>query len=84
MRYDPGKDGAPRVTAKGAGAIALQIIERARAAGVPIREDAALVEVLSGLDLAAEIPAETYVVVAEILSWVYRMNREAGRQGQSR
>ncbi len=74
LKYRNGEDSAPRVTAKGQGVIARKIIELAREAGVPIRQDADLVEVLSHLNLNAEIPPDTYVVVAEILAWVYRVN----------
>ena len=77
LKYRNGEDSAPRVTAKGQGVIARKIIELAREAGVPIRQDADLVEVLSHLNLNAEIPPDTYVVVAEILAWVYRVNSKA-------
>ena len=79
LSYRAGEDNAPKVSAKGQGPVAEKIIELAREAGVPVREDADLVEILSHLDLNAEIPPDTYVVVAEILSWVYRMNSRAGK-----
>ncbi len=75
LRYDQDRDQAPKVTAKGQGFMAGKIIELAREAGVPIKEDADLVEVLSRLDLNESIPPETYVVVAEILAWVYKVNQ---------
>jgi flagellar biosynthesis protein len=78
LRYDPGRDDSPRVTAKGSGKIAERIIQLAREAGVPVREEADLVEVLSRLELNEEIPPDTYIIVAEILAWVYRINRKAG------
>ena len=77
LRYEPGKDSAPRITAKGQGSIAEKIIEIAKEAGVPIKEQADLVEVLSKLDLYSEIPPETYVIVAQILAWVYELNKKA-------
>jgi len=77
IRYEPGKDSAPKITAKGQGSIAETIIEIAKEAGVPIREQADLVEVLSKLDLYSEIPPETYVIVAQILAWVYELNKKA-------
>ncbi len=75
LRYQEGKDSAPRVTAKGEGAVAEKILRIAEEAGISIREDKDLVEVLSRLDLDAEIPPDTYTIVAEILAWVYRMNK---------
>ena len=75
LRYLPGKDAAPRVTAKGTGLVARKIIELARQHGIPIQEDPALVEVLSQLDFYQEIPPSVYVIVAEILAFIYSMNR---------
>ena len=75
LKYQPGKDRAPKVTAKGSGIIAQKIIELAEKHGIPIKEDPALVEVLAQLDFYQEIPPTVYVVVAEILAFVYSMNR---------
>jgi flagellar biosynthesis protein len=75
LKYLPGQDRAPRVTAKGAGSIAQKIIDLAKEHGVPIKEDPALVEVLAQLDFYQEIPPSVYVVVAEILAFVYSMNQ---------
>lgn len=73
LRYESGKDSAPRVVAKGRGYIAQKIIEMARQYGVPLKEDDALVEVLSKLDIYEEIPIELYKAVAEILVFVYKV-----------
>lgn len=75
LRYNPDKDGAPVVVAKGKGAIADKIIELAAANGVAVREDKALVTVLSKLDLDREIPPQLYTAVAAILAFLYRANR---------
>ncbi|NDY42260.1 hypothetical protein G3N55_05310 [Dissulfurirhabdus thermomarina] len=77
LRYDEARDAAPRVTAKGEGLLAERILALAREAGVPVREEPDLVEVLSRLEVNREIPAETYVVVAEILAWIYGVNEAA-------
>ena len=82
VKYDRQKMRAPTVVAKGEGFIARKIIERAMEAEVPIVEDAALVSALLSLELGEEIPAELYEVVARVLAWVYRMDREAGRGGR--
>ncbi|MDG4475844.1 EscU/YscU/HrcU family type III secretion system export apparatus switch protein [Thiovibrio frasassiensis] len=74
LRYDTSQDPAPKIIAKGAGDIALKIIALAKEHGIPIQEDADLVEVLAKLDLNADIPPETYLVVAEILAFIYRAN----------
>lgn len=75
LRYKRGKDQAPKLTAKGQGKLAEKIIAIARARNIPIREDKALLDALYRLDINKEIPEELYQVVAEILAFVYRMNR---------
>lgn len=77
LRYVPDVEEAPTVVAKGKGLVAEKIIEQAKAHGVPIQEDAPLVEVLSQLDLDQQIPAELYQLVAEVLSFVYRTDTKA-------
>lgn len=74
LRYDPIKDKAPKVTAKGAGDVAERIIDIARQHNIPVKDDADLVEVLSKLDINKEIPSNVYVVVAELLAFVYSVN----------
>ncbi len=64
-----GKDCARRFVAKGNGEFAGNILEIARAHGIPIIEDKALVEVLSSLDMYQEVPQELYEAVAEILAY---------------
>lgn len=77
LRYAPTENKAPTVVAKGKGQVAVSILEKAREAGVPVQEDASLVEVLSKLDIDQEIPPELYQLVAEILSFIYRSDRKA-------
>jgi flagellar biosynthesis protein len=76
LRYENGKDDAPRVTAKGRGLMAERIIELALKHRIPIKNDPALVEVLSKLDLDEQIPLELYRAVAEILAFVYSANEQ--------
>jgi len=74
IEYDRERDPAPRVTARGRGLTAEKIIEIATKHGVPIKEDPALAQILSRLDIDEEIPPELYKVVAEILAFVYSVN----------
>ena len=76
LRYRREADAVPRVTAAGQGLIAEKIIALAKEAGIPIHEDTSLVEVLARLDVGSEIPVEVYRAVAEILAFVYRMDRQ--------
>lgn len=75
LRYDAGKDPAPKVVAKGSGRIAERIIEIARQHNIPLKDDPELVEALSSLDLYQYIPLELYKAVAEILAFVYRISK---------
>jgi flagellar biosynthesis protein len=54
--------------------IADRIIEEAKKAGIPIREDKALAEALAGLELGAQVPEALWVAVAEALVWAYRLD----------
>ena len=76
LRYDSLADKAPVVAAKGQGAMAETIKELAREYGIPIHEDKHLADYLTALDLYEEIPPELYIVVAEILAFIYRMNHK--------
>ena len=78
LKYRPADGHAPRVTARGTGKVAERIIELAREHGIPVKDDPDLVEVLSRLDLNEAIPPELYVVVAELLAFVYRLNGKNG------
>ncbi len=77
LKYESGKDSAPRVVAKGFGKVAERILELAREHGIPIHIDRDLVGFLNKLKLDAPIPAELYRAVAEVLAIIYRANREA-------
>jgi len=74
ITYDTTHDAAPRVTARGRGAVAEKIIQLARKHNVPIKEDPALVQILSTLELNEQIPPALYKAVAEILVFVYSLN----------
>jgi flagellar biosynthesis protein len=75
IRYDHGKDNAPRLLAKGRGKVAEKIVAAAREHNVPLVEDPNLAQMLEALDVDREIPAELYRAVAEVLVFVYRLNR---------
>jgi len=74
LGYDIESDSAPYVLAKGKGFLARKIIEVAEAHDIPIRQNRDLVAILSKLSLRDEISEEVYPVIAEILSYIYRMN----------
>ena len=75
LRYEGSGGDAPKVVATGNDLVADKIIEAAREAGIPLREDPALVEALSTLELEQDIPPELYKAVAEALAWAYSLSR---------
>lgn len=76
LHYDQQKSGAPQVVAKGRGKMAERIMALAREHDIPMVQDRNLVQVLEALDLNTEIPPELYQAVAEVLVFVYRLNRK--------
>jgi flagellar biosynthesis protein len=72
LEYD-GKQ-APLVTAKGHDEIANQILRLAHQSGVPIQKDNELALVLDQIDLGDHVPEALYVVIAEILTFAYRLS----------
>jgi len=80
LAYAPG-DAAPKVIAKGRGLIADEIIARARQNDIFVHESAELVALLMQVDLDAHIPPQLYVAVAELLAWLYRIEREGLEAG---
>lgn len=76
LRFDREIDEVPVVVAKGKGLIAERIREVARESGVPVREDSELADYLMALDLYEEIPPELYAVIAEVLAFIYRMDKK--------
>ena len=73
--------GAPKIVAAGRGHVAERIIAAAKEAGVPIRDDRALAESLSRLELGTEIPEELWAAVAEALVWAHRVDLRALGRG---
>lgn len=80
LSYEP-QEQAPRVIAAGKGLIADRIIERAKDADVPLHKDEQLASHLSKLELGSFIPPEAYEIVAEILTFVDRIDRIKGKIG---
>jgi flagellar biosynthetic protein FlhB len=77
LRYEKGGLAAPRVIAKGAGAIAANIRDIARKHGIPLVEDKPLARALYKLDLDSTIPQELYKAVAKILAYIYKLRGAA-------
>jgi flagellar biosynthetic protein FlhB len=74
LRYDATRMRAPRVVAKGADLMAMQIRQVALAHGVPLYEAPPLARALhASTEIDQEIPASLYVAVAQLLAYVYAL-----------
>lgn len=67
--------GVPKVVAKGEGYIARKIIEKAEEEGIPIQKNEVLIEALMNVEISNEIPPELYQAVAEVLAFIYKLNK---------
>lgn len=76
LAYTPG-DSAPRVVAKGRGLIAEAIIARARENDIYVHQSAEMVALLMQVDLDDRIPPQLYLAVAELLAWLYRVEKRS-------
>lgn len=79
LLYDRTVNPAPRIVAKGADEVAARIREVAQLHNVPMVANAPLARALYRLELDAEIPAEHYKAVAEVIAFVWRLRRSPTR-----
>ena len=77
LRYDAENDQAPRVIAKGRGHVAENIMALAQKNTIPIYQNKTLVNMLMALEIDREIPPELYRTIAEVMAYVYRMDKNA-------
>lgn len=82
LRYRPGMDQAPVVVASGKGKIAETILRLAKEAGVPEHTEPGLAKILAKLEPGTPIPEETYQLVAGILAFIWRLDRNYPKQSE--
>lgn len=80
LRYDVDRDRAPLILASGRGPVADEILRIAEENKVPMYEDRELASLLAKLELDTEIPPELYILVAEVLFFVYKLDRMAEKR----
>lgn len=74
LKYKDGSNGAPRVVAKGADAVAAKIRELAAENNIPLLEAPPLARALfKHTELGDEIPETLYAAVAEVLAYVFQL-----------
>ena len=59
--------------------IAARIVALAEEHGLPVRCNAELAQVLAALDVGRPIPAVAFAAVAEILAYLYGLDKELAR-----
>lgn len=74
LSHDLDSSHAPTVIAKGYGEMAEQILRLAFDNDVKVRTDPDLAQILEVVEVDCEIPVQAFAAVAEILTYVYRMN----------
>ena len=82
LSYDPSKDGAPIMVAKGADFLAQGIRERAKEEGVPIFSSPALARsIFYTTELNQAVPESLYYAVAQVIAYIFSLNSfERGAQ----
>jgi len=84
LQYEETGMSAPRVVAKGADEVAARIREVGEEHGVPRLEAPPLARALyHHVDLDAEIPADLFTAVAEVLAWAFGLKRAAKEGGEA-
>ncbi len=78
--YDRAAGGAPLVVAKGVDAVAARIRAVAEENKVPLVANPPLARALYQVELDAEIPAEHFQAVAEIIAYVWRLRGRGARR----
>ena len=82
LRYDKDKMAAPRVTAKGGGAVAKRMLAIARKHEVPLVRDVPLAHALFAIEMGHYVPPDVYEAVAEVLLFAARL-RQGGGGGEA-
>ena len=84
LKYDIQKDVAPRVVAKGRGHVAEHILDTAQKNSVPVYRNKTLVNMLMALEIDREIPPELYKAIAEVMAYVYKIDKAKGQANAMR
>jgi len=81
LRYEPEKDHAPVVVAKGQNYLAEKIREIAEAEGVPLVENAPLARAIyKQVDVGKPVPAALFKAVALVLASIWKLAQKRGRE----
>jgi flagellar biosynthetic protein FlhB/flagellar biosynthesis protein len=84
LKYDRDKEAAPRVIAKGMRIRAEKIQAVAKQHRIPLMRNVSLAHALYRVEVGQEIPEELYDAVAELLNFVYALQRDGQENGSGR
>ncbi len=84
IKYDKDSKKAPTIVASGRGKIAKQIVTLAEENKIPMVEDPKLSKLLSSLKIKSEIPANLFKIVAEILAFIFYLEKMATKRSSLR
>jgi flagellar biosynthetic protein FlhB len=85
LAYDPAKGGAPVVLAKGAGAVAAKLRERAAEERVPMVQDIPLTRALhASCEIGQTVPTQLFTAVARVLAFVMQLKARGVAAGMHR
>ena len=82
LKYSKGAS-APMIAASGKGFLAKRILEIAEREKIPIVQNDSLAELLTVQEIGAEVPEETWEVLAKIFAFVLKLERKRNDVAQN-
>lgn len=76
LKYDQESTNAPELIAKGQGELAKKILRLAKEHDISVFKNKALVDSLLNMELHEEIPPRLYQAVAELFSWLMKVENK--------
>lgn len=77
LKYEANKDAAPKVVAKGRGAVAETIIAKAEEFNIPLFQNESLASALLATELDDTIDPKLFEAVAKVFVWLMRSEERA-------
>lgn len=79
LTYQKSNNAAPKVVAKGTGFMAEKIMSTAKQNSVPVYQNKTLASMLMAVELDREIPPELFQAVAEVLAYIYYIDKKMNK-----
>ncbi len=81
LKYEKSSMSAPKVVAKGKGAVALKILQKAQEFDIPVFKNEVLASSLLEVELDKEVPPKLYKAVVEVFVWLMKSEKKAQLSG---